>query len=323
MLSSLSDLFGSGATPAGLPTKEGVAIKQAMVDRNWQKYFGENYFHDYWHGGDGPCSHNDPCGAGSIVYGGNVVSVLILIIFSFVYYNGGISNQGYGIWLSVAALLTSISLGVPILSTWWNRGRIYQSYFKQYSNPRVWNQTLLPVVRGMVANKYDPIIADHEASLKHFQASLERSLAEKEYASSPENPVTDRGATLEKIDKILLETRTKISMTQAKIGDVKITKDLALGKIDEVEAETTQMTRGDDSSKIDVLGVVNRLAKGAGLTPVAVPSDSVDQAILVNRMTRDEIRKVEAGMPKVIKSKDEVGVSKIKLPTSGTAVVKA
>ncbi len=96
---------------------------------------------------------------------------------------------------------------------------------------------------------------------------------------------------LESIDKIIIETKAKINRVLAKIGDAKIAKDLAMGKIDEFESETTQMSHGDDMSKIDVLGVVNNLASGAGLAPVAMPSETVNQAILVDSLMRDEIRK--------------------------------
>jgi len=321
MIQEISDFFGLTPKPTGLPTPEGVAMDKAHADGEWPEYFGEGYFHQYWQG-------NRDCPSGCFTCGWVVWSAFFGIVCAIIsavgYYNAGISNLWCGIWMSIAVLFPGIVMGIPVLSTRWTRHKIYRKYFDQYSIPRVWNQTLLPIVRDMIAKQYDPRLADLEASLKPLQVSLARSEAEKKYASSPENPVTDRGATLENIDKIIIETKAKINRVLAKIGDAKIAKDLAMGKIDEFESETTQMSHGDDMSKIDVLGVVNSLASGAGLAPVALPSEAVNQSIIIDALLRDEIRENRKVVnPNIIQGKDDVDLTKVVLPTSGTAAVKA
>ena len=52
-----------------------------------------------------------------------------------------------------------------------------------------------------------------------------------------------------------------------------------------------RMEEGDDLSQTDIVGVVNKIVGDSGVLPVAVAPAIVDQAILMEELTRDEIRK--------------------------------
>lgn len=324
MFSTLADYLGRNSKPTGLPTHEGVALEKACSDAGWEEYFGEYYFHNYWHGGKHACSADSPCGAGFIVYGGNFVSALILIVLSIIFYNSGIGIRGYAIWIAVAATMSGISLGVPIFSTFRTRNRIYRKYLNEYNIERVWEQTVSPILRDMTNKQYNREIADLEDSLKPEQDALIKAEEQKKFVACLENPVSDRETTLEDIDKIIVETKATIAEVQARIGDAKVAKGLALSKILELESHAKRASHGDDMSKINVLAVINNLATGAGLAPVALPSEAVERAILVDSLLRDEIRKDRKIVNQnIISGKEDVDLTKVQLPTSGTAAVKA
>ena len=278
--------------PTGLPTKKSVAKDLARADFRWTRYFGKNFFHQYWSGRG--CPTYDGCGTCSGIGISTLVTIissLFACLFAFAGSVPGIGITAFQIWMGINGLIFSIPYVAPVISNWNNRRKIYNQYCAQISTDRGWNEIQIPMLRKLVNDKFAVEFSQLEASLKPLELAYTKLEDQQKFVTDEKNLLTDRDNTLADLENQTIANRVEQETIRRQIGDKKVLLQLNHVTIDKLESKTRQMPVGDTLSEINVTDVVSSVAMENGLDAVDVPAEFVSTAIIVDELTRDEIRK--------------------------------